>query len=379
MNPLLPLMRSEKPLGIDQQLAKGDVASALKDAFTVLTGAAGLSLSSEIPVFFSIDSNETAYNPYIPFEDKFEEAIAEHIGTPNAKICHMRLYADESGRAHWHSLFAEMDEDGNLKQITITDSRLKDGGGITAQKDIDNNLFLRENANKIKFIAGESQPFGVHICWIYCLANLASLAACGKVYQSKTKHLGIELADIIERHSKLKKHSSALATTTKQITETPLSSPPRSELTDATTEIIERQEDSPSDEITFTSKKTQTATSSLNNLSHFGLFPPVEDKQEKPSEIEISNSTSALAIADPNQSSLALKWGGASSLFVGAGTCIVGGLSLTPLLPLSLPFSIALISVGVALALAGIVMLAVEHFSQKNLESGDVNTPSVVL
>ncbi|KTC78187.1 hypothetical protein [Legionella brunensis] len=353
MNSLLPLMRESKALGIDQPLHEGNVNDALQSAFTVLTGAFGLTLNSSTPVFFSCDADEIESSHGLIFhEDQFAAQVMGKIGTPYAKICHMRLYATEEG-AHWHSLFAEMDEQGYLKKIIITDSRVRDQVGITAHRDIENNPFLQECLDKIEFIPGASQPIGIHICWIYCLANLASLAATGKVYEPKTQSLGEELATIITEATKPKAPP-----------------PPKLELALITKEV-KQEAHSP------TPPKTEQSEASPSQVQPFTLFTPrtpliTEDREKETPEIK------ERVISTPNfynsekptasQSTSSLKWLGGGALLLGAGALVVAGLALTPLLPISFPLSMALISAGIVLALAGVVMLIADKICQSHMK-----------
>ncbi|KTD18617.1 Uncharacterised protein [Legionella lansingensis] len=342
MNPLLPLMQAQEALSLDEQLETGTVSDALHDAFFTLAKAFGLPSSSASQVSFSVDSDETALG-ILRLEDRFAEEVVIKIGTPNAKVCHMRLYADDQGHAHWHSLFAEMDENGDLKQITITDSRLKGGVGITAQKDIESNEFLKSYSDKIRFLAGAQQPIGIYICWIHCLANLASLAATGRVYQPKTASLGIELAKIIEEadnpQEKPIKHEQIIT----------IETPPPSPLS------VEKS----SPEV-------------LRNSSNpYQLFPPKVDSQ-------IDEDPSIALIKNTRQSSLDFKATGATSLFMGASTMIIGGLSLTPLLPLSFPVSMGLIGIGLILALAGLALLIGNSLGKTTSKLPEPNEDSVL-
>jgi hypothetical protein len=119
-------------------------------------------------------------------EDQFKKAVYNNKRS-NARICHMRLYSN-GFQAHWHALHAELDDQGDVKKIVITDSRLaKPNEGITAQRDLQSNPFLKEHADKVTFIPGEQQPFKTAICWVYCIANLASLANGNSVYKRTAK------------------------------------------------------------------------------------------------------------------------------------------------------------------------------------------------
>lgn len=200
MNNLLPFMQFEQALSLDLQFENTiSVEESLKDAFTKLCLALDTSAEkTQSSISFSVDSyDEKLFGD--EQKDLFVEQIRLNKGVPHAKICHMRLYETEKA-AHWHALFAQMDEHGNLQKLVITDSRTKEGRGITAQKDIETYSTVKNQGIQIHFIPGLQQPGKIPICWMHALANLAALATTGAVYkrQKPTGSFSKELRSLIE-------------------------------------------------------------------------------------------------------------------------------------------------------------------------------------
>lgn len=208
MTLLLPFIKEQRALGFTEKSLI--VADALEEAFRALVK--GLTPHDQLPsqVVFSVDSfDESLDELQVHQDDDFIALIDRYRGEPKVKICHMRHYSTPEA-AHWHALFAETDNEGNFIRIIATDSRIdSEKQGITAQKDITKYTLL--NSLNINFIAGEQQPFGIKICWLYALANLASLVATGKVYEQKTSNLGIELSGLIEKKKEMPSFFQPLA------------------------------------------------------------------------------------------------------------------------------------------------------------------------
>lgn len=337
MNPLLSCMKLKQPLGPDDLLPETRIHDALEDIFYCLSEALGLNPSeASSQVFFSTDRNESALG--IKNDDQFELAVIQRLGMPNAKICHMRFFADETGeRAHWHALFAEMDSCGDLKKIILTDSRLKGKLGITAQRDIEENFFLKEHSQIIQFEAGPQQPFGIPICWVYCLANLASLAATGKVYQPKTSNLGNEIAEIIETHIHPKKEHSTEVSVISSNKSDQTVSVPQTVLTKGSTSP-------PKDYRLFSSPQSTTSNKT--------------EKMFLNSESEIIDSD----VANPTEQFAPLE---GLLLLAGTSTLLLGGLIIISAFPLSLAIGLSVLSLGFVLSLTGAGMLIENCLAEK--------------
>lgn len=344
MKSLLSRIKSGKELGFDE-LDKEPVENELRTLFDNLLDNFKVSADERRKISFSIDSND----PFITPEDGFAFAIARK--TPQAKICHMRLYGNEKGQAHWHCLYASLDQEGNIERIILCDSRIRDGQALTAYPDSQNNPFLREHSDKVTIIPGESQPQNTSVCWIYCLANLASLVSIGKVYQSKTKHLGTELGNMMENNN--------------QTNSTADNNPPG--------ETIQKSVNpAPNDiaqHVTQQQAEKPTAPPRISQAPSFTLFPfkfgsteNPENKEAATQQIPELNSTPS---ATPPSNNTALKWSGPSLLFAGSALLIAAGLTLS----ISLPISSTLIVIGVILALVGAIISIVN-----NVKEGYKNT-----
>lgn len=309
MTTLLNFMQYKSALGLKDKFREGDreifADEALGIEFTALCNTFS-SAGIQTPILFSVDSFDTLDLQYgKPQEDKFAAQIRR--GIPNAKICHMRLYATEKG-AHWHALFAQLDDQGQLKEIIITDS----SRGITAKRDMQLNPFLCQNAEKINQEQGFGlqQPPATPICWIYALANLASLATTGKVYtrQNSKLPLGEELRQC----------------------------------------ILPSQEDETKEKVTI-SKKTTTKT----NPSIF-FSPPVNLQASSP---KVDKVLSSSASEDKKDKPASSSTAGKSLLLLGAGGIAAGAIVLAIPSPVSLVLGLALIAIGIIMTLAGAFIL----------------------
>jgi hypothetical protein len=312
MTTLLNFMQYSSPLGLDDKFRDGDrrisAEEALRIEFTALCKALDPA-DTQTPVLFSADSfEELDLGSDQPQEDKFAAQIGQAI--PNAKICHMRLYASE-GRAHWHALFAQLDEQGQLKEIVITDS----SRGVTSERDKELNPLLSQNADKFRphQSLGLQQPPGQPICWMYSLANLASLATTGKVYSRQQRGgIGKELAELIEPPKrKLKRAASDVA---------PIASPP-----------------------SFFSPSISIPTIPLDQSPRIveqGNSSAIENPIENQNEQRVSSSTA-----------------GRNLLLSGIGGIVAGAIIAAIPSPVSLPLGIVLLAIGLIMALAGICML----------------------
>ncbi|WP_156812377.1 hypothetical protein [Legionella tunisiensis] len=203
MNPLLPFIKIRRELGFMEKFpdSRMTVATALEGLFNKLVTALSPPETPPASIVFSADSfDESLAELEVHQEDVFIGQLALYKNRPNVKICHMRHYATRDA-AHWHALFAETDHEGNVIRIIATDSRIDSKSqGITAQRDI--TKYSLSHRLNITFIAGGQQPMGIKICWLHALANLASLAASGKVYKQQTSNLGTELSELIEKRKK---------------------------------------------------------------------------------------------------------------------------------------------------------------------------------
>lgn len=313
MTNLLNLMQYESPLGLNDPFRDDEdrtisAEEALRIEFTALCKALDTS-DTQTPVFFSADSFDEVDLAYgKPQEDKFAAQIGQAI--PNAKICHMRLYATERG-AHWHALFAQLDEQGQLKEIVITDS----SRGVTSERDKALNPLLFQNADKFRphQSLGLQQPPGKPICWMYALANLASLATTGKVYRrQRTGHIGEELVERIRQSERKIERAASEAST--------IASPP-----------------------SFFSPS---------------ISIPIIPLDQSPRIVEQGNSS---AIENPienqNEQRVSSSTVGRNFLLSGIGGIVAGAIIAAIPSPVSLPLGIVLLAIGLIMALAGIGML----------------------
>ncbi|WP_058505000.1 hypothetical protein [Legionella nautarum] len=311
-------MQYPSALGLDDQFKDDDqrkisAEEALRIEFTALCKAISPS-DIQGPIFFSADSfDEFDLQLDLPQEDKFAQQVKQ--ATPNATICHMRHYSTQVG-AHWHALFAQLDEQGKLKEIVMTDS----SRGITANLDRELNPFLSQNADKFrsKQTLGLQQPSGQPICWMYALANLASLATTGKVYtRQQVGFLGKELAERIQEKSKekIKRASSEVTTEVTSITHSP----------------------------SFFSSSLSSPTTPL--------LPSPEVEKER------GSSVTEEPIEDQNEQTASNSTAGRNLLLLGIGGIAAGGIALAIPSPVSLPLGIVLLTIGIIMAIAGLFML----------------------
>ncbi|ARG98374.1 hypothetical protein B6N58_12260 [Legionella micdadei] len=315
MATLLQFIQNHLPIGLDDKFTEDNetltAEEALNRAFNKLSFALKPSDYIETPVLFSADSfDETLLSiPSMnPQTDKFAEQIILNLGTPHAKICHMRHYATERG-SHWHAMFAQLDATGNLHKIIMTDSRTLASQGITSSRDIQLNPFLNDNREKIEFIPGLQQPTRTPICWMHSLANLAALATTGKIYERR------QLGNFGEELSNLIQGELPLATEPKSSSEKPI------RRVSNTTFFYEPPKNLPN--------TTEDET------------PLFEDKP----------------VSSQDKSCTSSNITGGSLLLFGAGTILAGGIILAAALPISLPLGIPLIVFGLILALAGALVL----------------------
>ncbi|CDZ76545.1 hypothetical protein BN59_00819 [Legionella massiliensis] len=324
MPSLLDILKSGSALGTHEDLASGEtVESSLEDLFLQLCNKLDPSFKpTEGSITFAIDSFDESAWGLIEQEDVFAENVFLATGTPHAKICHMRHYSNGEG-AHWHALFAQMDEKGELESITITDSRLNAKAqtkqGITAQRDIDTNPFLQTNSSKIQFIPGIEQPPKTSTCWIHALANLASLATCSEVYkrQKSGGTLGQEL------------HSLLLPPVKKEKTGKKAMPPQPNEQSPLlpTIPLVEK-------------KETVITETESPRFSKRATFFKAEDKKPSEPATDSKSYTASLGL-----------------LFIGATVTGVATLALTAVITLSLPVSIGLLVTGLLILLVGAALL----------------------
>lgn len=357
MNPLLPFMEYQLPLGLEDKFPKSEmsVEAALRDTFNILSTTLGLTgENSSTPIFFSIDSFNEELVGIIEQEDKFAEQVWLNTGIAHAKICHMRCYATAKG-AHWHALFARMDEEGQLKEVLLTDSRLNSSKqGITAQKDINGNSFLKENQSKCQFIPSLEQPLSTAICWIYALANLAALATTGRVYKKQTIHpIGLELCQLIESTTiaSKKQENNSKGKQTETVV-----------LNLETTSLVEivPMVSSTLPEFPPESSNKQPTIYGKTGKSHT-LFSISQPSMLHQSTFRNVDRSLPLLISPQKETqsstALHLRSAGVGLLLLGAGVFIVG-VSLTAVIPLCLPISLTFLGIGIALSIIGAVMLA---------------------
>ncbi|VEG92043.1 hypothetical protein [Legionella spiritensis] len=316
MNPLLELMKQDTPLALDDVLpGNASVQACLGGLFLQLTKALQPTTISRSPeTFFSVDSFDTQLASIMNQPDLFAESLTSHFGIPNARFSHLRCYSNGQ-RAHWHAIYAELNNDGTeIARIVMTDSRTNSSGhGLTADQDRRHNEFLKSIPNhKITFTAGPEQPSGSSTCWLHGLANLASLAATGQVYQRKTNQpLGDELAALLPQPVVSRSDDKHNETQSNAIhPSTPVNYPDR----------------------LFQTRKNHTGEK--NRL----LSSPVQS----------SHSTCLPAT---------LKVTGTSGLFLGAGQALAGALAVAAVFPLGTTLSIALLATGIALLLIGAALL----------------------
>lgn len=399
MKHLLPFIENQLQLSTDEEFRTQ--LDALEQAFTLLCETL-VPLKEEridAPVFFSLDSYYEALDPSVPQEDKFEQQIQAVSGIPHAKICHMRYYQTAKA-GHWHALFAQMDESGHLKQIFLTDSRVRDKKGITAHRDLEHNLFLkrlkREDPTLIQFIKSISQPSNTASCWLYALANLAALATEGTTYQRKRKTgtLGQELCSSIKkriRHNETARRVEDIPSSVSEISAI-ASIPPLppiedgQSLTDAPTINLAPepvQEPIAEQEITIELPELKT-----EKIEEKGANVEEKEAGKNPKQIKFEAQNPALFFKatkpiEPNKSNLKIGLG-----LLASGTGLIGlGFSLSPIAfgmlfspIISLPLSITLIALGSILALSGIIILAKRALTQsksvdETLESDGQLTP----
>ncbi|KTD17421.1 hypothetical protein [Legionella jordanis] len=328
MNPLLPIMIAQQPLAPDERLETGTVHEALRKGFFSLANHLGLSSDEAELISFTMDVNESAYG--IEDEDLFELEVNHKIGTPNAKICHMRCYADATGRAHWHALFAEFNQKGELANIILTDSRLKGKKGITAAQDMDSNPFLIAQKAQVNFVPGPQQPYGIHNCWVYCLANLASLAAQGKTYEPQTSNLGQEIAKHIMDQDRI-----------------PCLLSEKTALVQSANDLHTSQ----SAETVLVSKPT--ASENIHRLFAVNEAASMGKKQSPPYENEaILNNPEPTGQEENRQMDVGLI-----SLFLGADAMVLGMLLLAAAPPLSIGVGLSVFLVGLILSVSGVAIL----------------------
>ncbi|RUQ99310.1 hypothetical protein [Legionella septentrionalis] len=325
----------ESPLGFIDALDNSSVPRELEKIFQQLyTKLAERQNSSSTPIFSCDQYDEQLTILHVHQEDEFANTILANQ-TPHAVICHMRLYSTAQ-YAHWHALFAQMDETGELKKIIITDSRTVNQAGITAKPDIENNLFLQQHADKITFIAGEQQPFKSQTCWLYCLANLVALAAYGTVYKKNTKGaLSKELLQLLKAEPPKKKE-------TKQETQLPESL--------ETTIAVENKLSTSTNVLPADSVKPSSPTVSLAQAPQTNLTFFVQ-KSPSPSAISPTPIKQPLPAARPSSFSNNL---GLILLSLGPAVMLGGAAAMLFSFPVGFAAGLSLLGIGILLTAIGL-------------------------